>query len=440
LPDTTRTWKGITIAWGGKDSIDYPSGEAPLEFWGELFYLGPDPADTLTPDTTNLLAETFDPEDGDKWVTFKSALLPNGLQTGYHMFRVRARDDAFIPDSTPATSIFYVIHPAFEKDVLLVDLTTFDKTDYGTLTDPALYQSTYLDILASAGFPSDTVWYSGDQFIYPDERLVSHYKLVLIVNQDTKKGSLSDSLGRHLIKYLDVGGRIWLTGISNFSTAGTFLDNVRGVKNFLNEFNLALVVHELGYPAELGMEYFGLEGYFMPVWKLKEDSVNCSQAMNCQPNYQNWEPFPIDRNEELIGATSLLPAPWPTTLELDTVKVKLASTIQPNRKILFKDKLPRVNYAVVSSVHPRFSDLPPAQAVYLANSAYGSSPLTIHGKPVLVRYQGPTFRTAVCTFPIFYLQFDDAVNLTRELINWLISPMPVTSYTTGPKQITNYRN
>ena len=109
-------------------------------------------------------------------------------------------------------------------------------------------------------------------------------------------------------------------------------------------------------------------------------------------------------------------------MELDTVNVKLASTLAIDRKIVLKDKLPHVNYAVVSSIHPVFQDLYPAEAVYLVNSAYGSGTNTMHGGPAVVWYQGPTFQTAVCTFPMFYIKLDQSVEFTRQLLAWFGLP------------------
>ncbi len=423
LDDTTRTWKGIQIGWGGTDSIDYPIGEPPLEFFWKLFYLG------NTPDTLNkvVIDSSFDSNDGDKWVTTKSAVLPTGLQTGYHMFRVTARDDALIPDPTPADSIFYVIKPAFNKNVLLVDLTFFFSGNTGSVTDPDFYRPYYEQLFSSAGYPLDTIW--GDPNDQPTdasprEPLLSQYKLVVVLNHD-HRGGVFDSLGRQLNKYLDVGGKVWLTGINNFTTGGTFLPDADRVTNgykFSDQKRIALTKSELGYPCDLGMQYCGLEAYFMPGWGALYDSIDCVNGSNCQPNYHTWPSFPAGRNEELIGVSSLLPAPWPATMELDTVNVKAASTLDPDRKILLRNKLPRANYAIISSIHAVYPDLPPAQALYLVNSSYGSTPASMHGKPAIVRYQGPTFQTAVCTFPLYYLKMDQASQFTEQLLAWFGLP------------------
>jgi|GEM_PF-5284230 len=429
LSDSTRTWKGINIAWGGTDSIDYPTGDAPLEFFWELFYLGANSADTLNPDTTNPVAVSFDPDDGDKWVTTKTTVLPTGLITGYYMFRVRSRDDAFIPDPTPARSIFYVVKPTFEKNVLLVDITTPFSGQTGVVVDPFIYRPVYLNILAAAGYPlnPEDIVVNSSAIAFPSDQLLSRYKLVIVVNQDKYSG-VSDSLGKHLIKYLNVGGEVWITGVYDFTTNGTFTEEkgARGVKRFPDELTRAFSVGELGYNSTLGGDYCGLEGYFMPAWEDLADSNKCIGGTDCAPNYQNWPVFPEGRNEEFIGASSLLPSPWPSILELDTANVKLASTYDADKKILLSDKLPRISYAVISSIHPRFPDLAPAEAIYLVNSAYGPSPVTMHGKPAIVRYQGPTFRTAVCTFPLFYIKMDQSVELTQQLIEWFMSPMPVS--------------
>ena len=429
LDDTTRTWKGIFISWGGTDSIDYPIGDPPLEFFWELFYLGPSPADTLNPDTTNPLAISFDSEDGDKWVTTKITSLPVGLQTGYYMFRVRSRDDALIPDPTPATTIFYVIKPTFDKELLLVDLTYFFSGNTGAVTNPDIYLPYYQQMLSLAGHPADTIWgdaSSTDATLSPNEVLLSRYKLVVVINQDHRAGIL-DAVGRQLIKYLNVGGKVWIVGINNFTTAATFTpDKLRGKRLFLTEQRSALSKGEFGYPAQIGMQYCGLESYFMPGWEDLADSVNCTGGSNCEPNYSKWPPFPAGRNEEFAGKGAVVTAPWPALLEVDTVNVKLASTLDPDKRILLVDKLPRANYAVINSFNLFYPDLPPAEALYVVNSAYGPIPGSMHGGPAIIRYQGPTFRTVVCTFPLFYIKMNQSAELTQRIIEWFLSPMPVS--------------
>jgi hypothetical protein len=429
LDDTTRTWNGIFISWGGTDSIDYPIGDPPLEFFWELFYLGPSSSDTLNPDTTDPLAISFDSEDGDKWVTTKTTSLPVGLQTGYYMFRERSRDDALIPDPTPATTIFYVIKPTFDKEVLLVDLTFFFTSYTGAVTNPDLYLPYYQQMFSLAGHPVDTTFgdvFNPDPNLTPEEPLLSRYKLVVVINQDPARGIL-DSLGRQLIKYLDVGGKIWLVGINNFTTAATFTpDKLRGTRTFLGEKSSALGKGESGYPAQIGMQYCGLESYFMPGWEDLADSVNCTNGSNCESNYSKWPSFPAGRNEEFTGAGAVVSAPWPALLEVDTVNVKLASTLDPDKKILFLDKAPRANYAVINSFNLFYSDLPPAEALYVVNSAYGSIPGSMHGRPAIIRYQGPTFRTVTCTFPLFYIKIDQSAELTQQIIEWFLSSMPVS--------------
>ncbi|OGC92203.1 MAG: hypothetical protein A2142_09480 [candidate division Zixibacteria bacterium RBG_16_48_11] len=436
LPDTTPTWKGISMAWGGNDSIDYPTGDAPLEFFWELFYLGEDP---LNPNPTDLKIKSFDSDDGDQWVNTKNWVFPFDpqtgqpvrLSTGYYMFRVTSRDDAFILDPTPALTVFYVIEPTFDKDVILIDITSTARTHRGVVNNPSIYRPFYTSMLADAGYPTDTIWASGSSELFPSERLLSRYKSVLVANQDPVVG-ISDSLGRHLMKYLDVGGKVWITGIYNFTTAdakGLFAELLprgqRILRLFEDEFNFAPSINEAGYGVEMGMDYFGLEGYFMPFWDDLEDSINCVSGTNCEANYQNWPPYPAGRNEEFIGAASLLSSPWPKSLEVDTVKVKQASVLQASFKIIFLDKAPRISYATISSIHPRFPNDAPAEAIYLFNSAYGSSSI-MHGKPAIIRYQGPTFRTAICTFPLFYIKHDQSVEFTKQLLQWFFSPDPVS--------------
>jgi len=425
LSDTTRTWKGIPIAWGGSDSLDYPLGEPPLEFSWKLFYLGTSESDTLSPDTSNLLAVSYDPNDGDEWVKAKGTILPAGLETGYHMFRVQSRDDAFIEDASPAQTIFYVIKPSFDKEILIVDITKFGATAYGEANNPNLYRIYYTQMLANANHPAESLWQmAGDVNFTPDERLLSQYKLVIVVNQDRGAG-IADPLARQLIKYLDVGGNLWIMGVGNFTTSGSFKPSPRGLKTFLSELSTALSAGESGFNIDVGKTYCGLERYFMPFWDGNRYPDSTCSGGSCTWHQPPWPNYPAGRNEEFSGANrddNPIFSSWPLLLETDSAQVMTANSPPAiNDKYLFYDKVPHVNYIVTYSIHPDFPDLPKAETIYKFNSAYGGASV-MHGKPVAVRYQGPTFRTAVFTFPLSFIKMSQSVELTKQMLNWFGIP------------------
>ena len=413
----TQTWTGIPISWSGKDSIDVPFGEPDLEFFWELF--GPSPAGFDT-SAANLVAISYDTTDGDKWVRWKTDILPPGLQTGFYTFRVRARDDAFIPDETPAATFFKVIKPTFNKKVLMLDLTTYNFiTFYGYPSDSTPVRTYYRQLFQQAGFPLDTIWHGTQVENFPSESLISEYKAVVVVNLDNKLG-IADSLGRQLIKYMDVGGKVWIEGVNNFTSIGSYNACPRTVSTTADELTRSLNAGARGFVMDIASKYCGLRGYFMACWEGIPDSM-CDNSTGCQFNSTEWKPFPEGRNEEFIGATSLIGS-FPS-LQTDTTNVKKISVIRSTgpttyNKFSYYTRVPFVNYAVIHSTHPDYPTLPPAQAVYLANSSYGSGSV-LDGKPVAVRYAGPTFQTAVFTFPLFYIKMNQSVDVVTEMMNWL---------------------
>lgn len=415
LDQFTQTWTGIPIGWSGKDSVDVPFGEPDLEFFWELFGPSPTGFDTTV---TNLVAISYDTTDGDKWVRDKTTILPPGLQTGFYTFKVQARDDAFIPDPTPTTTVFKVIKPTFNKDVMMVDLTFYGvPTFFGYPSDSTPVRTYYRQLFQTAGFPLDTIYNGPQPDSAPSESLISEYKAVVVINLDNKLG-MSDSLARQLVKFMDVGGKVWIEGIYSFTSFGSFNACPRTVSTTENELTRSLNAGARGFVVDIASKYCGLRGYFMACWEFIPDSL-CGTG-GCQFNAGEWKAFPEGRNEEFIGAVPLLGS-FPA-LETDTNNVKKISVIRSTgpttyNKFSYYKEVPCVNYAVIYSAHPNYPTLPPAKAVYLGNSSYGSGSV-LNGKPVVVRYAGPTYQTAVFTFPLFYIKMNQSVNVVTEMMNW----------------------
>lgn len=418
LDQFTETWRGIPIAWSGNDSIDYPVGEPPLEYFYELFKSGVDDSTIFDTLNNNPIWISHDPEQGDQWVAITDTILPTGLETGWYMFRVRSRDDAFIVDPTPTITKFRVIKPTFERDILFVDITQYLVSRFGTVPNDTLVRNYYEQMLSQAGHPWDSLWASHSTDLAPSETILNRYKLVIVLNQNSAQG-IHDTLGRQLLKYLEVGGRLWIMGINNFTNFGSFTIGERKLRSFDSERRGALLVGAKGYGCDLGKFYCGLEDYFMSGWSALADS-NCVGGINCISNYDNWPPYPEGRNEEFVGADALFSG-WPD-LKIDTTNVKAATVRRPDKVFAFRDRVAHINYAVTYPKHPRFGDLPPAQTLYLFNSFYGASS-EMNGKPTAVRYQGPTFQTAVFTFPLFFIKMDQSAEATRQMLNWFGIPL-----------------
>ncbi len=418
LPETTATWKGIKIEWAGSDSADYPRAQPEFEYHIELY--GPFPSkasvDPINPDPGKLLADTA-------WVPWKSVILPremdttlSTLETGWYLFRTRSRDDALIPDPTPATAVFLVIRPVCNKSILAVDVTYYSPAAFGYELDSVKVRNFYQTTFANAG-----VSITDSDYIFvrlresPPESLFSQYKMILLINHDLLNNTPNETTYAQLEKYLSVGGKVWLMGMNNFNIRSSFAQRV-------DLQRLYDIDARLSY--KMGFNFCGVKEVYYADW------VSLGDSNNCPPLSPDCDALPKDtawyrqRNEEFIGADPLLPG-WPV-LESDTVEVKALTTKKSGVSLIFSDKLPGVDYNTLSS------STNPAQALYLFNSYKGNaSPL--HGKPCALRYEGPKFqatypdpnlaghpifRTAEFTFPLFYMKQTEAEMATALMLQW----------------------
>jgi len=418
LPETTATWKGIKIDWTGSDSSDYPRVQPEFEYHIELY--GPFPSkasiDTINPDPNKLLADTA-------WVPWKTVILPKGidpslatLETGWYLFRTRARDDALIPDPTPSTAVFLVIRPACNKNILAVDVTYYSPAPFGYELDSVKVRNFYQTIFANAGVPINN-----SDFLFirlresPPESLLSQYKMILLINHDLLNNTPNETTFSQLIKYLSVGGKLWLMGMNNFNVRSGFAQR-RDLKS-LYELNAKLSFL-------MGFNFCGVKEVYYADWTSLGDSGNCPPlSPSCQalPKDTAWY---RQRNEEFIGADPLL-AGWPS-IETDTLKVKGLTTKKSGVSLIFYDKLPGVDYNTVGGVSNA------GEALYLFNS-YKRNASPSHGKPCALRYAGPAFqatypdvnlrgkpifRTAEFTFPLYYMNESQATTATGLMLQW----------------------
>jgi len=192
--DTNSMAPGIRLVWDGADSTDWGRARPPLEFEWRLF--GPfNKNDSVY---VNIVKENciWNPDSGkftncasarvldlgaipqvvngvqqplarskgpkyafdttDVWVTDEATTVydvfrdvPNLTKTTQFkfVFWVRARDDGFVPDPTPAFSQFYVVEALFEKAVAIQDETSFKRSAYWTPLSLDLVKQLYADYI-----------------------------------------------------------------------------------------------------------------------------------------------------------------------------------------------------------------------------------------------------------------------------------------------------
>ncbi len=426
LAETTATWKGIIIAWSGSDSADYPRAQPTFEYYLELY--GPfgdtTQIDRNNPDPNKLVYDTA-------WVTWTSAILPGPLETGYYLFRVRARDDALIPDPTPATTVFLVIRPTFDKDILVMDLTFYVPAPFGYELDSAKVRIAYQNIFAGALHPISDADYIR---VPPRESLLSQYRMIVLINQDLSPNSPSETTYSQIAKYLSVGGKLWLIGINNFNVVASFPT----IKDLETNYR-----REPKWSYFMGFNYCGIKEAYLAHWVSVGDSEQCPPLSPACEEIPHDAAFYKSRNEEFIGADPLLSDYEYPTLEIDTVKIKALTTKKSGKVLIFDYELPGVDYNTIRVGSP------PAEALYLFRSFRGSSS-PLHGKPCAIRYSGPLwgplypdpgpncdkyiYKTAEFTFPLFYINEIQASSLISMMLQWFdLTPCPSASWNYSAK-------
>jgi len=127
LPETTTAWKGIRVAWVGKDSIDI-TGLQPDFQWNIRVY-GPFETAPNQWDTLGSYRQWSNTLTGEPWIQKKELYLTN-LVTGFYLMYATCRDDAFV-SAIPATGVIeayeptWIRHPELTKPILFANHSVF---------------------------------------------------------------------------------------------------------------------------------------------------------------------------------------------------------------------------------------------------------------------------------------------------------------------------
>lgn len=395
LEETTATWKGISISWKGWDSLDYPNPRIQPEFQFKWELVGPfdDSLDspfeaetTYVVDsslTSLLIAGEWRPT---RWVSekthvFKGLENSGDLGYGWYQLRVRARDDALVSHDTAATLNFRILKPKFRyadslsKTILVVDATAYGGKDGGA-ADPAdirpFYEKAlkYLSQLEPPLCDEWEMWYDPESppnqvgKNAPEEDVLSRYDLTIVLNLGSNP-SISSGNYKTYKEYLNIGGRLWLIGLNNFSL-GLSNDKPQSVSE---------------------AQYFGIDEVFAPSWT-PTDSMTL-EFIQAKP-FGLWEGLP--------------------TLKVDSVKCQDLKGYDPNWTVgnyfnFGVRGIPYVCYDALSNKLDFAKRIPYQRRIYTFISYYPSISL-MHEKPCAVNYIGPTYRTAEFCFPLNLMKND----------------------------------
>lgn len=444
---------GISVNWEGADSADWGRTEPPLEYEWRLY--GPfdvdaniyvnvvkedcvyDPiADSLIncrdvyvldvdaiPDTMYV-----DPGDGrdpvpmaqpvatsqgpnyandpnDTWVTETRTTIYNvfaGLDlqktTQYKfVFWVRARDDGFVPDPTPAFSQFKVVEALFEKDVAVVDDTyqyTINSARFCPLNRD-LVKSMFNDYIHGAGYLEfDTA----EDFFDPSE--VNKLKVIdaltyktLIYHSDDEVAGIRENKDDQLLQIylgLDQGATAWLMArnITGEQQAFVIPGETRTMtSNFQNYFGVNSVSIE-------AFNYYTLntsDGYFAnPLW--------IEEFIGAYPENTDYPQLYVDYTDTTIGET---------TSRLDSLYLFIWMVTGTEHKM---QGYPMVGIANKSQI---------ASPVYLYYSRFGDQS-QFHGKVCGVRAQPDGTRTSCYLFPPLAMEPESMQEAFDITIDWLM--------------------
>ena len=420
LEETTATWKGIEVSWYGLDTADYPEINYQPDFEFKWDLVGPF-ADSLDMDSTkvvqySLRCDTIAGEEiCSRWVFDKSYVFKNlenfsGLGYGWYRLRLRARDDASVSTDTVTTFLLKIYKPQFRyadqsrKTVLLVDATVYGGNPGGVSPSDAgqLVRDFYHEALTSLrdqgvfdefemfGMEQDTITFD----------LLAPYDLVIVTNLGSQAGVTDDHFAKYR-RYLDVGGRVWFVGMNNFGfPPGRRLQGFETIRNpSPNAY-------------QVGVNYCGLQSVFTPSWS-SLDSMTL-EFMQAKP-FGDWQQLPV--------------------LSVDTTVCKGLIDYQwfppkppPSPVYRFGSRgIPWVTHVAMSNDMDWAFRVPAQRRIYSFVSYYGFlSPM--HDRPCGVNFVGPTFRTAVFTFPPNLMKNEEPEypvhQVMKEVIEWFWENLP----------------
>ncbi|HVP37207.1 MAG TPA: hypothetical protein VMT04_09455 [Terriglobales bacterium] len=435
LPETTVDWKGIKFTWSAVDP-DYSSRSQPaFGYSWQLF--GPFDSKTSI-DTTKVYYYSWDNTSGTPWTDSTTHIFVNlvnapGKDYAWYQFRLTARDDAFVPDPTPASITFKIIKPPFlfspanGKSILLVDATSYG----GGLVSPrtGVLQGFYKGILDSliSQYPDEGIRYSfyrGTDVTRkpPIEDTLSHYKLVIIFNEGRFSGiqgsspsspfGQQDSAYMAINNYLSVGGRLFMIGFNNFGGIDE-LGNAMYVPIGPNPGNGFAV------PGITLANYFcGVTGYFSPYLATSDSSG----VIIRKPGEEMIAAEPFD------SARTGLPR-----LEVDTTKLVVAPGATSNAYYLSilppglsLKGIPRAGWESVWNANYN-------ERLYTFISFSGTGS-TLNGRPCGSRAYSPDpwvftdengqhilqWRTAEFCFPALPMKNQQMVTMMKVMVDWFM--------------------
>ncbi|MDH4223551.1 MAG: hypothetical protein OEV55_08440 [candidate division Zixibacteria bacterium] len=415
LPETTYDWKGITLSWTAEDP-DYSARTQP-SFTYSWELLGPFASSTAI-DTTKIFYQSWDDTTASRIVDSTVHIMAGlenypGEDFGWYQFRVRAWDDAFAADPTPACVTFRITKPPFlfepgkyGRNVLLLDATVYDGKYIIPYRDSLKnFYSGLMQSLIDNDIIDSYTWYRKDaNKIYPPpQSILTKYNLAIYYNEGRVEGVPGygvqgvDTGFVAIRDYLRIGGKVWMIGQNNWGVSNCGYNPIDPGNERSGGYS-SVVTTVANY-------FCGVTGIYLP----------CLSSS--------------DRNEEMITAEPYLPfgADLPL-LEVDPVKLsKIYWYFYTDKPPMDSLKgIPRANWESVWNANYN-------ERLYSFVSLYGTQSY-LHGRPVASRAYSPVpwpfenepgapilqWRTAEFCFPCLPIQRDDMYELMEKMVNWFL--------------------
>ena len=325
-------------------------------------------------------------------------------QVGRFIFAVRSRDDAQVPDLTPAWRNFIVINPQHERDLVVISWSNSADENTARLASVRSYWTTAVNNwITQTGREGDVEYVEDLDFRRASNfsqnhtmlQLVLKYKVAVCVQDAEVSGAWSAQglPAQDIMVALQTGVNVWVAArvpIGNLPTGSSF----RTV------------------PASAAYEYFfGMQSYIFPGWSSGFYTTSDGDGLG------------LPRTEDFIGTLSLDDTQWPE-VSIDTSLLRTvynwAGSIEPPvfpfRPYLPElGALPQVGWCVRSFE---------SEAMYLYKSMYGNEHamftyLSFHGRPVGIRLNRGLFRTVHMLFTPHALEPVTAQQMVNGVLGWL---------------------
>ncbi len=363
------------------------------------------------------VADSSHDEYGNVWVTDTRDSIYNAYgnapsdttQSGRFVFVIRSRDDAHVPDLTPAYESFVVIDPKHERDILVSNWSGsghdniaiqdsarnfWDRAIGAWINDPAGNDHTGVVFEPDIDYMSNMSTLPDTAFL----KLLLKYKLSLVLQDAVQSGTWSNRSDRN--KYantlvgLQTGVNVWVMARVPLGRHLAYTESLR--------------IHTALPPYQF---FFGVQQTTFPGW-----GEGLRQGGD---GYGYGRPRP----EHFIGTLSLDPDQWPE-LAIDTALLRtryewngslepLAPPFYPYLSEL--GALPQTGWCV------RTFD---TEVMYLFKSLYGQehairSELSFHGRPVAIRLNRGLFRTVHFMFSPLAIEETAGFEMINGVLSWL---------------------